>query len=72
MEGWTIPDCNEGVARIIIFIPNLISTGGVLSFFACCSLSIVIFSTDFLPSASLIFLRIVKRSKPLNTNSAHA
>lgn len=28
MEGWTIPDGNEGVARIIIFIPNLISTGG--------------------------------------------
>lgn len=53
MERWTIPECN-GVARIIIFIPSLISGGGVLSFFACCSLSII-FSVDFVPSASLIF-----------------
>lgn len=27
MERWTIPECN-GVARIIIFIPSLISGGG--------------------------------------------
>lgn len=31
MERWTIPECNEGVERIIIFTPNLISARGPVS-----------------------------------------
>lgn len=69
MERWTIPECNEGVAHHYIYSQFNFRAGSCL--ITSRSLSII-FSTGFVPSASLIFLSIVKRSKPLDTNSAHA